>query len=424
VQASLPQPNGDRHRILLINQYAGSPSLGMEFRPSAFAREWERMGHRTLVVAGAPSHLRAHNPDLQEKVTSESVDGIDFEWYRLPSYDGNGVRRAINIVTFAARLRARRRALARALAPDIVIASSTHPLDIYGARWIAKRCGARLVFEVHDLWPQTPIELGGVSPRNPFIIAMSRAERYACRHADLVVSILPSTDEYLVTRGLDRARFVHIPNGISAETLTGQAEALPAAHAELIASLRANGAFIVGYTGGIGMANALDDLLTAMTLVRDRQIAVLLWGDGPDRAALEERIRSEAIANVHLLGRIPRTAVGSALAACDAAFLGWKRLGIYRYGVSPNKLWDYMAAARPIVHATSAPGDPVAACGCGVSVPAEDPQALADALADLASRPAEELAEMGRRGRANVEQNNDYSVLAARFLAAVERSGR
>ena len=100
-------------------------------------------------------------------------------------------------------LRAQQRALAREFRPDIVIASSTHPLDIYGARSIARRSGARLVFEVHDLWPLTPIELGGVSPRNPFIMAMDRAERYACRHADPVVSIPPAADDYLVTRGLD-----------------------------------------------------------------------------------------------------------------------------------------------------------------------------------------------------------------------------
>ena len=114
----------------------------------------------------------------------------------------------------------------------------------------------------------------------------------------------------------------------------------------------------------------------------------------------------------------------SALEACDAAFLGWKRLGIYRYGVSPNKLWDYMAAGRPIVHATSAPGDPVAACGCGVSVPAGGPAALADALLDLALPAGRRASRDGARGRTSVEQNNDYAVLAARFLAAVEQSGR
>ena len=340
----------------------------MEFRPSSLAREWARTGHETLIVAGAPSHVRAHDPELRSKVTLARVDGVDFEWYRLPSYDGNGARRAANIVTFATLLRARSGALAREFRPDIVVASSTHPLDIYGARSIARRSGARLVFEVHDLWPLTPIELGGVSPRNPFIMAMDRAERYACRHADLVVSILPAADDYLVTRGLDRARYVHIPNGISLGELGGRRGA-PAGRARRADRLAARCGHASSWDTRAASAwpTRSTTSSSALALVPGERVAALVWGDGPDRAALEERIAREGIANVHLLGRIPKPAVGSALAACDAAFLGWKRLGIYRYGVSPNKLWDYMAAGRPIVHATSAPGDPVAACGCGVS---------------------------------------------------------
>ena len=414
---------GARHRILLINQYAGSPVHGMEFRPFSLAREWTRTGNDALIVAGAPSHVRANDPELRRTITRERIGGIDFEWFRLPSYRGNGMRRAANIVTFASILWGRSRALADRFRPDIVIASSTHPLDIYGARAIARRAKARLVFEVHDLWPLTPIELGGVSPRNPFIVAMSRAERYACRHADAVVSIPPAADEYLVTRGLQRSRFVHIPNGISIDEFDREAEPFTGAHAELIADLRAANTFILGYTGSIGMANALDDLVSAMALLRDRNVAALLWGDGPDRAELEQRIRAAGLTNVHLLGRIPKAAVRSALEACDAAFLGWKNLSIYRFGVSPNKLYDYMAAGLPIVHATSAPGDPVAICGCGVSVPAEDPAVLAEALARLAKQPAAELALMGARGRASVVKNNDYPVLAARFLAAIEDAG-
>jgi glycosyltransferase involved in cell wall biosynthesis len=145
----------------------------------------------------------------------------------------------------------------------------------------------------------------------------------------------------------------------------------------------------------------------------------VLWGDGPERALLEARVRDEAIDNVHMLGRIDKAAVRSALEACDAVVLGWKDLSIYRYGVSPNKLYDYMAAGRPVLHATSAPGDPVAASGCGLSVPAEDHAALARALDDLAALPAETLRAMGARGRASVERDNDYPILAERFLSAV-----
>jgi glycosyltransferase involved in cell wall biosynthesis len=408
----------ESHRILLVNQYAGSPRDGMEFRPHALAREWRATGHDVLIVAGSPSHVRARNPELERRVSRELVDGIEFEWLRLPRYDGNGARRAANIIAFAAQLWARSRALADDFRPDIVIASSTHPLDIYGARAIARRSGARLVFEVHDLWPLTPVELGGMSPAHPFVRLMARAERDACESADTVVSILPAADRHLVTRGMPRERYAHVPNGISlSEADAG--EPLPAEHAELARSLRAAGRFIVGYAGGIGLANAIDDLISAAAYLRDAPVSFLIWGDGPERPAVERQAAEAGLTNVSFLGRIPKQAVRSALEACDALYLGWKRRSIYRFGVSPNKLFDYMAAARPIVHATSAPSDPVAECGCGVSVEAEDPAALAAAVEGLAALSVAERAELGARGRHQAEELHDYPILAERLLAAV-----
>jgi glycosyltransferase involved in cell wall biosynthesis len=405
-------------RILLINQYAGSPHLGMEFRPHALASAWQALGHETLIVAGSPSHLRGHEPALRGAVTRELVEGVPYEWLRLPHYDGNGGRRAANIVTFASLLRARSRALARRFRPDVVIASSTHPLDIYGARAVARRSGARLVFEVHDLWPLTPIELGGMSAGHPFVRLLARAERVACTSADAVVSILPAADAHLVTRGMPPERFTHVPNGVAlAEADAG--EPLPEPHAELAAALAREGRFIVGYAGGIGLANAIDDLVAAAALLRDEPVAFLIWGDGPERAAVEHRAAELGLADVHFLGRIAKPAVRSALEACDALYLGWKRRGIYRFGQSPNKLYDYMAAARPVLHATSAPCDPVAACGCGISVAAEDAPALAGAIGSLAALTPDERREMGARGRREVEERHDYPVLAERFLAAV-----
>lgn len=411
------------HRILLINQYAGSPRDGMEFRPHALAREWQASGHEVLIVAGSPSHVRAHNPELARRVSREVVDGVEFEWLKLPRYDGNGARRAANIVAFASQLRARSRALADEFSPDVVIASSTHPLDIYGARAVARRSGARLVFEIHDLWPLTPVELGGMSPRHPFVRLMASAEREACTSADTVVSILPAADRHLITRGMPAERYVHVPNGISiAESDAG--DPLPEDQAELARSLRADGCFLVGYAGGIGLANAIDDLISAAERLRDAPVAFLIWGDGPERAAVERQAADAGLSRVRFLGRIPKRTVRAALEACDALYLGWKRRSIYRFGVSPNKLFDYMAAARPIVHATSAPGDPVAEYRCGVSVPAEDPGALADAIEQLAAMPAAERAELGARGRRRAEDHHDYSILAAQMLSAVEASDR
>jgi glycosyltransferase involved in cell wall biosynthesis len=409
------------HRILLINQYAGSPRDGMEFRPHALAREWQAGGHDVLIVAGSPSHVRARNPELAHRVSREVVDGVEFEWLRLPRYDGNGARRAANVVAFASYLRTRSRALADDFRPDVVIASSTHPLDIYGARAAARRSGAQLVFEVHDLWPLTPIELGGMSPAHPFIRLLARAERDACASADTVVSILPAADRHLVTRGMPPARYVHVPNGISiAEADAG--EPLPTEQAELVRSLRAEGRFLIGYAGGIGLVNAIDDLLAAASLLQAMPVTFMIWGDGPERLALERRAAEAGLSHVRFLGRIPKQSVHDALRACDALYLGWKRSSVYRFGVSPNKLFDYMAAARPIVHATSAPLDPVAECGCGASVEAEDPAALARAIEQITSLSAAERAELGARGRRRAEEQHDYPMLAARMLDAVTRS--
>jgi hypothetical protein len=88
-----------RHRILLINQYAGRRATD-GFRPHALAREWQAAGHDVLIVAGSPSHVRARNPELAHRVSREVVDGVEFEWLRPPRYDGNGARRAANVVAF------------------------------------------------------------------------------------------------------------------------------------------------------------------------------------------------------------------------------------------------------------------------------------------------------------------------------------
>jgi glycosyltransferase involved in cell wall biosynthesis len=219
---------------------------------------------------------------------------------------------------------------------------------------------------------------------------------------------------------------VHVPNGISiAEADAG--EPLPAEQGELASSLRAEGRFLVGYAGGIGLANAIDDLISAAGRLRDAPVAFLIWGDGPERAAVERQAAEAGLASVHFLGRIPKSAVRAALEACDALYLGWKRRSVYRFGVSPNKLFDYMAAARPILHATSAPADPVAECECGISVEAEDPGALATAIVRLAALSAEERSQLGARGRRWAEEHHDYPILAAKFLDAVaptERASR
>jgi glycosyltransferase involved in cell wall biosynthesis len=176
---------------------------------------------------------------------------------------------------------------------------------------------------------------------------------------------------------------------------------------------------VVGYAGSMGLPNALDHLLNAMPAVADQPISLVMVGDGHERARLEQRIADEGLVRVKLLPPIPKAQVPSFLAAIDIAYIGWQRVPIYRFGIAPNKLMDYMMAGKPVLHSVEAGNDPVAEAACGLTVAPEDPQAIAQGLKRLAALKPGERKSMGERGRQFVLRHHSYPVLAARFLAAL-----
>ncbi len=405
--------------ILLINHYAGSDGMGMEYRPFYLAREWVADGHRVTIVGADYSHLRHHQPVVRRDLDVTEEDGVRFRWLRTRPYSGNGAGRVVNMLTFVSKLFANADRIAREERPDIVICSSTYPLDIHPGARIAAKAGARLVFEVHDLWPLTPMLLGGYSPRHPYIQLLQRSEDWAYRNADVVVSILPGARDYMVGRGLDPAKFVHVPNGIPIAALQGTgAGDLPESLAARIAKERADGRFLVGYAGGINVADAIGTVLDSAVLLRDEPVSFILCGDGPGAGALKEQAARAGLDRFHLAGVIPKRTVHRFLSEMDALVTPWKRSPLYRFGISPNKMFDYMLAGRPIIQACDACNDLVAEGQCGFTVPPEDPAALADAILRLSRMPPPERLGLGENGQRFVLQNHDYRILASRFIAA------
>ena len=165
--------------ILLINHYAGSPDMGMEFRPYYFAREWVKMGHKVDIIAADYSHLRRKNPVVKRDFQEENIDGITYHWVRTNEYQGNGVKRAMTMAKFVSKLWLRSRWIVNEFEPDVVICSSTYPLDTFAGQRIrnVSKKKVRLVHEVHDMWPATLIEVGGMSKYNPFVVAMQIGSR-------------------------------------------------------------------------------------------------------------------------------------------------------------------------------------------------------------------------------------------------------
>ncbi len=405
-------------KLLYIDHYAGGPAYGMEYRPFYLAREWVRQGHEVTIVAATHAHVRSRQPAARGVFTREVVDGVAHVWCRTPRYHGNGVGRVVNIAVFLRRLRQWRRWLD--FAPDVVIASSTYPADFGPARAIARAHSALLVWEVHDLWPLSPIELGGMSRWHPFVMWMQRAENLACRHSDLVVSMLPLAETHLREHGLAAGRFAYVPNGIDPQEWSAAPVALPAAHAAAIGDARGRGDALVAYAGAHGLANDLGSLLDAAERMKDEPITWLLVGSGPEKTSLERTVAQRGLARVRLLDPVPKTCIPELLRQMDILYLGLLPHSLFRFGISPNKLMDYMMAGRPVVCAIESGNDPVGEARCGYTVAPGDPPAIVEAVRRLASMTSAERDAMGRSGRAYVQARHTYPVLARRFIEAIQ----
>jgi glycosyltransferase involved in cell wall biosynthesis len=406
-------------RILLINHYAGSVRHGMEYRPYYLAREWLRLGHVVQVVAASQSHVRSVQPVVSEPAARERIDEVDYLWLQTPVYRGNGVGRVINIAMFCARLAWHARRLAREFRPDVVVASSTYPMDIWPAYRIARAAGAKLVHEIHDLWPLSPIELGGMSTRHPFIRLCQAAEDFACRHADVVVSMLPRVHEHLREHGLDLRKLHIVPNGVLTDEWDVPADPLAGELAAHIERAHASGRLVLGYAGAHGPANALDSLLDAAAMLKGEPFEFVLVGDGAERERLLQRVEHEGLGNVRLFRPIPKRQIPALLARVDVAYIGLQRVPIFRFGIAPNKLMDYMMAGCAVLNAIDAGNDPVGESGCGVTVQAESPAAIVGGLRRLAALSADERRTMGLRGREYVLRHHTWPVLARNFVEAV-----
>ena len=420
-------------RIIYIDHYAGSIQHGMEYRPYYFAREWKEQGHEVLIVAASYSHLRKLNPALEQREKREQVDGVDYLWLKSVHYEGSGLKRSYSMLEFCRRVWNRAPRLAREFKPDVVISSSTYPLDNYAAHRLAKLAGARLIHEVHDLWPLSPMELGGYGPRHPFIWVMQRAEDKAYSRSDAVVSLLPGTLEYMKKHGLQEGNWHYIPNGVVVEDWQAERiEAIPAQHAAHLDALKAAGKYIIGYAGGHSVSNAMHFFVAAMGEVQKaaraghttaQSVHAVLVGDGVNKVDLQKQAEALGLENISFLDPIPKPAIPDLLPRFDACYLGWTPSTLYEYGTSPNKLFDYMMAARPIVHAFGYPNDLVVQADCGTAVAErEDPKEIAKAILTQAGIAADEQVAQGQRGQAYVQAHHSYGGLAQDFLKVMQGS--
>lgn len=399
--------------IWFVNQYAGSPIHGMEFRHYEIGRELAALGHRVVIISGSYSHLFSRQPKTTGTYSIEDVGGLTYCWVKVPAYArATSVGRVLNMLAFMARLY--RLPLRRLPTPAAIVVSSPSLFPILPAERWARRFRARLVFEVRDVWPLTLQELGGLSRRHPLVAVMGWFENRAYRVADAVVSVLPAARSHLETHGMTPSKLVIIPNGVSPDALLEPSTPVP----PQVQTETARHPFNVGFVGTLGSANALEALIGAARLLVGDDIGFVIVGQGFE----EERLRALAadLGNVAFVGPVAKRDVPATLKGFDVCYVGYHRSELYRFGISPNKVFDYMAASRPVILAAAAANDPVRDAQCGLTVEPDDAAALAAAIRSLRAATPPERARLGVNGREYVERVHTYANLAALYLPVLE----
>lgn len=399
--------------ILVVNHYVGTPKDGMGNRHYMFAKELMSRGHHVTILTSSFIHKTRTEDHLTkgEQWKKETVEGVPFVWVRTPQYIGNGLDRIWNMLYFAYRtmISFKKFQIER---PDIVVGSSPHLFAALSAQKLAKKLGVPFVLEIRDLWPESLIELGDFSRRNPGILVMEAIERHLYRSADHIICLLPGGIEHISYKGGNKGKITWVPNGIDLK-LVPIPQPLQ----------RTDSKFTVMYAGAHGLANGLDSILDAAAFIQSKglgdKVCFRFIGDGPEKVRLQQRTEQEDLRLVTFEPFVPRSEIYGYLQEADAFIVTLRDVGLYKYGISLNKLYDYLVCARPIIFGASSLNNPIEESDGGLTVPPEDPEAMAQTIIQLMDMSLEERWEMGLRGRCYAEEFHDYAKLADRIEAVL-----
>ncbi|MDD4797883.1 MAG: glycosyltransferase family 4 protein [Eubacteriales bacterium] len=406
--------------VWLCNHYAAPPAMTTLIRPYLFGKILTERGYAVRVFASS----KIHNMDVNtitdaRPYLAREEEGVPFVYIRTSGYEKNDLRRVRNILQyFFGLLRAAR----RFPPPDVIVATSAHPLTCVAGIRLARRYGVPCIVEIGDLWPESLVAYDMLSARSPVTRALYRLEKWIYRKADALVFTMQGGADYIRDRGwqdaVDLNKVTHINNGVdlaafdeNVRTMTLDDDALDD-----------ESAFKVVYVGSIRQVNDVGKLLDVAAELKRRgeeTVRFIIYGDGTQRAELARRARDEGLDNVLLRGFVAKKYIPYVLSRSNLNIIQVKQTEIMRYGSSMNKLFDYFASGKPVLSTLRVNYDLIAQHNCGMTTRTQQPGEIADAILKFARMPREEYDAYCARAR-KAAREFDYPRLVDKLEAVMQ----
>jgi glycosyltransferase involved in cell wall biosynthesis len=350
-----------KKRVWILNHYATNMFFNEGGRHYWFARFLREAGYEPIVFCANTQHSSqaAVNTEGKPFITKEAPDKFSYVFMRSIEYAGNGPLRVLNMFLFMLNLlfNASKVAISQGK-PDIILASSVHPLTLIAGIFLAKKFKVKCICEIRDLWPESFLAFKIVSPANPIMKLLYWGEKWIYTKADYLIFTMEGGKQYIKDKGWDTDsggsinlnKVYHINNGVDLKAFNENIKN----HIYEDEQYNNTKALKLVYTGAIRQVNNLGLVIDAINHINHSpdpfpKIELYLFGDGTEKDELTKYCQDKGINNVFFKGRVNKKFIPNILSKSDLNIIGYASADVFKYGVSHNKLFEYLAAGKPIL---------------------------------------------------------------------------
>lgn len=412
-----------KQNIWILNHYATNMYFDKAGRHYWFALNLFQKGYKPVIFCASTNHFHDKNIDTKgKKYIVFSLSDIPFVFVKCPTYKGNGRRRIQNILAFYKNIFHVANEYSKVYGkPDIILASSIHPLTLVAGIKIAKKFKIPCICEVRDLWPESLVAYGVLKHNSIITKILYYGEKWIYKNADSIIMTWEGGKEYISDGGWDNrinlSKVKHISNGVLIHLFDQNSQIYQLMDSDIDNTNFKN----IIYAGSIRKVNNLGMLLDAAKIIREQghsSLRFLIFEYGNESEMLKQRCKDENIDNVIFKGRVEKKYIPSILKKAYVNILHNSSTSLDKYGQSQNKFFEYLAAGRCIVQTYSTGYSICKKYNCGISVPVQNAEEIAKAVIEACYN-QEKNVLMGQNAR-KAAYDYDFSILTNKLIDVIE----